>query len=79
MAGQIQVPNDLGAQERDDVGADRELESRKDFLRHRRAAHDVAPLEHQDLLAGAREVGGVHEPVVPASDDDDVVLHAHLG
>ena len=78
VARQVEVPDDLGPQERDDVGADRELEAGEDLLGHRRAAEDVAPLEDEDLLAGAREVGGVDQAVVAASDDDDVVLRAHL-
>jgi hypothetical protein len=78
VPGQVELADDLGPQERDDVGADRELESREDLFGHRRAAEHVAPLEDEDLLSGAREVRGVDEAVVPASDDDDVVLRAHV-
>jgi len=77
VARKVQVPDDLGTQERDDVGADGELKAGEDLLGDRGASDDVAPFEDQDLLAGAREIRRVDEPVVPASDDDDVVLHAH--
>src|SRR5689334_5306501 len=74
---QVEVADDLGPQKRDDVGADREAEAGEDLLGHRGAAEHMAPLEHEDLLARAREIGGVNEPVVPAADHDDVVARAH--
>ena len=73
MARQVELADDLGPQQRDDVGADRVLEAREDLLGHGRAAEHVAPLEHEHLPAGARQVGGAHQAVVAAADDDDVV------
>ena len=78
VPGEVEVADDLGPQQRDDVGAHRELEAREDFLGHRRAAEHVTPFEDENFLSGAREVGGVDQAVVPASDDDDVVLRAHV-
>ena len=46
VARQIELADDLGPQQRDDVGADRELESREHFLGDCRAAEHVTPLEH---------------------------------
>ena len=66
-----------GPQQRDDVGADRELEAREDLFGDGRAAEHVAALEHEHLLARAREIGGVDEAVVAAADDDDVVFGSH--
>ena len=77
MARQVEVADDLGPQQRDDVGADRELEAGEDLFGDRGAAEHVPPLEDEHLLPGPREVGGVDEAVVPAADDDDVVLRAH--
>jgi hypothetical protein len=37
----------------------------------------MPPLEHEDLPARARQIGGMDEPVVPAADHDDVVLLPH--
>ena len=71
---QVELPDDLRPQQRDDVGADRELEPRKHFLGDRGAAHQVPPLEHQHLAPGPRQVRGVDEPVVPAADDDHVIV-----
>ena len=76
VARQIELADDLGSQQRDDVGADRELESGKHFLGDGRAAEHVAPLEHDDLAARAREIRRARQPVVPAADDDRVVSHA---
>ena len=54
VAGKIEVANDFRPQQRDHVGAHRELESRKDLFRDGRAAEHVPPLEHQNFLAGFR-------------------------
>ena len=77
VPGQVQLADDLGPQQRDDVGADRELEAREHLLGDGGAAEHVAALEHEHLLARAREVGRGDEPVVPAADDDRVVFAAH--
>ena len=45
-----------------------------DLFGHRRAAQDVASLEHDDTRAGAREVRGAGQAVMSAADDDGVVL-----
>ena len=41
---------------------------------HGGAAEHVAALEHQNFLAGARQVGGVDQAVVASADHDDVVF-----
>src|ERR1043166_8248316 len=77
-ARQVKLANDLRPQERDHVRADRELEARKDFFSDRRAAEHVPTLKNQNALAGARQVRRVHQPVVPAADDDGVVSSVHV-
>ncbi len=62
-----------GPQQAHDVREHREREAGEDLLAHRRAADALAPLEHDDALAGAREIGGADEAVVAAADDDRVV------
>ena len=37
------------------------------MLAHRRAADDPAPLEHQRVQPGPRQVGRRHQPVMPAA------------
>jgi hypothetical protein len=50
-----------------------------DFLGNCRAAHNLAPFNHQRLQAGPGEVAGGHQAVVTAADNDDVVLsHSRL-
>ncbi len=71
---QVELADDLRPQQRHDVRADRELEAGKDLFGHGGAAEDVPALEHQHLAARAREIGGVHQAVVPAADDDHVVV-----
>ena len=71
--GQLEVADDLGPQQADDVAEDREPEAREDLLGDRRAAEDVALLEDERLQPGAGEVGGADQAVVAAADDDRVV------
>ena len=77
VAGQLQVPDDLGPQEADDVGRDREPEARHDLLGHGSAAQDVAPLQDKNPAAGSRQVRGGNQAVVTAADHDCVVAVAH--
>jgi hypothetical protein len=41
---------------------------------HRGTSDVVQPLEHLNPAPGAGQIGGGHQPVVPAADDDDVAL-----
>ena len=79
VAGQVELADDLGPQQRDHVRADGELEAGEDLLGHRRSAQHVPALEHEHLAPGAGQVGGVHEAVVAAADDDRVVPLGHGG
>ena len=63
-----------GRKQRNDIRTNRKLESGKHFFGDRRAAEHVPALEHQHFFARAREIGGIHQTVVSAADDDDVVL-----
>ena len=73
VLGQCEVPDDFGAEQRDDVRRDAEAEAGEDLLGDRRPAENVAPLQYDDLQSGPREVRRGHEPVVPAADDHGVV------
>jgi hypothetical protein len=79
VARQIEIANDLGPEQRNDVGADRELEAGEHFFGHRRAAEHVAAFEHEHALARPRQVSGAGEAVVAAPDDDRVVFHGRSG
>src|SRR6187401_899977 len=78
MPRQFQLADDLRAQKRDDIRADGELESGKDFFRDRRAADDVTAFEYEDLASGPREVRGRRQPVVARTNNDGVVFRRHF-
>ena len=73
MLRQLEVADDLGAEQAHDIAEDREAEAREELLGDRRAAEHVALLEDEGPQAGAGEVGRAHEAVVAAADDDRVV------
>ena len=78
MSGQVELANDFWPKQRNHIRADRKLESGKHFFRHRRAAKHMAPLEHEHFFTGFRQVGGVYQTVMAASDNDDVVFVIHF-
>ena len=73
MLRQRELPDDFGTEQRDDVRGNAEPEAGEHLLGYRRPAENVAPLQHDDLQPGPREVRRGHEPVVPAADDHGVV------
>ena len=73
MPRQLEVADDLGPQQAHHVGELGEAVAGKDFLGDGCPADDIAPLEHDHLLAGAREVRGGDQAVVAGADDDRVV------
>ena len=74
VAGQIEIADDLRAQQRHDVGADGDVEAGKHLFGHGRAAQHVPPLEHEHATPRARQIRRVRQPVVAAADHDHVVL-----
>ena len=78
VARQIQLADDFGAQQRDDVRRDGEFEAGKDLFGDGGPAEHVTALEDEHLAARAGEIRGVDEPVMSAADDDDVVVHSSL-
>jgi hypothetical protein len=75
-ACQLELADHLGMEQADHVGADRVLESGMELLRDRCAAHHRAPLHHLDRKAGARQVAGAGEPIMPRTDNHHVVAAA---
>ncbi len=69
---QLQVGDDAVRHERHDVGRARDPVAVPHLFGHRGAAEDVPALEHEDVEAGAGEVGGTGQPVVPAAHHYDV-------
>ena len=72
VARQVELADDLGPQEADDVRGDRESIARHDLLGHGGAAEHVPALQDEHAPAGPREIGGTGQPVVAAADDDRV-------
>ena len=70
---QLELSDNLGAEERDHIRRHAEPKAGKNLLGHRCPAEHVTPLEYDDLEAGPREVGRSYQPVVPAADHHDVV------
>ncbi len=77
VAREVEVANDFRAQQRDHVGAHRELETRVDLFGDGGASEHVAALEHENFFAGLGEVGGVDEAVMASADHDDIVFGSH--
>ena len=77
VSPQLELANDLGAQQRDDVRAHREAKPGEHFLGDRRAAHHRPALEHEHLQPRPRQIRRAHEAVVSRADDDDVPLARH--
>jgi hypothetical protein len=74
---ELQVANDLGAQQGHDVREDAEAEAREQLLGDGRAAQDLALFEDESLQSGASEVCRADQAVVAAADDDRVVALRH--
>jgi hypothetical protein len=77
VARQVEIADDLWPQQRDHVGAHRELETGKDFLGDGSAAQHVAAFEYENFFAGLGKVGGVDEAIVASADHDCVVFGSH--
>ena len=78
VPGELELADDLGAQQTHNIGADAEAEALEDLFGHRRAAEDVAALEHQHSPAGARQISGAHKAVVASADHNCVIFLAHI-
>jgi hypothetical protein len=76
-ARQVELADDLRAEQRDDIRADGKLEPGKDLFGDRRTTEHMAPLEDEHLAPRTGEVGRGGQPVVAAADHDDVVVPCH--
>src|SRR5262245_46865872 len=77
MARQLKVPDDLRPEQRNDVGTDRDVKSWEHLFGHGGPAEHMASLEDQDTTSCPREIRGMHEAVVAATNHDGVV-GAHI-
>src|SRR5262249_48183027 len=73
---EAKIGDDLGIQQTHSVGRHRVSEPWAKLFRDRRAAYYRSSLEHLALQARQAEVGGESQPIVPATNNNDVVcLH----
>jgi hypothetical protein len=79
VLGQLEIADHAPVEPADDVGQRRHgVVGAERVLGHRRAAHDLAPLQHQHAAPGLRQVRRRDEPVVPPADDHHVVRHGDI-
>ncbi len=71
---QFEIADHLRLQQRHGVRGNRIAETRMEFLGHRRAADDVALLQHGDLQSSFGQVSCTDEAVVAAADQDHVKI-----
>ena len=77
VARKIELANDFRPKKRDDVRTLRKKKAWNDFFGDGGTAEHVAAFEDEHLLPCFSKVGGVHEAVVAAADDDNVVVLRH--
>src|SRR5437868_9470268 len=73
MLGKAQIADDLGLQQADGIRRHGIAKARVELLRDGSPADDLTPLEDLDLEAGAREIAGAGQAVMPGTDDYCVV------
>src|SRR5260221_14323351 len=72
VLGQMQVANDFGPEEADDIGTDRVFEARVNLFRNGGPTDQMAAFEHQHFETGAGEIGGGGKAVMAGADNDSV-------
>ena len=70
---QLELADDLRPEQRDHVRRHAESKAGENLLRYRGSAEHMAPFEHDDLEARARQIGGGDQAIVPAADHHGVV------
>ncbi len=73
VAHQVQLANDFRAEQGDYVGKNGEAETGNNLFGNSRAAEHGPAFNDKHLAPGASQVRGVHQAIVPAPDDDDIV------
>ncbi len=69
---QLEIGDHLGIEQRHGIGGHRILEPRMEFLGHRGAADDRAPLQHRDLQSPHGQIGGANQTVMTAAYDHHI-------
>jgi len=72
VLGETQIGDDPRVEQADRVAGDRIAEARVELLGHRRAADDMAALQHGNRQTGPRQIAGACQAIVTAADDDGV-------
>ena len=74
MFRQLQVTDDLRAQQTHHVRELGKFEAGDDLFGHGRPADDVPAFEHHDFLARHGKIGRGNESVMPRADHDCVII-----
>lgn len=69
---QLQIADDLRAQQADDIGAGRHDEAGEWLFQRAGAADPVALLQHEHALARPRQIARRHQSIVARADDDRI-------
>jgi hypothetical protein len=75
---EVEIANDLGAKQGDDIRADGKLKSGKYFFCDCGTAQHVPALENEHFLSRTGEISRMGEAVVPSADHDCVVYSHFL-
>ena len=75
---ELQIVDHLALQQVADVGAGGDAEAREQLLGDAGSADEAAPFQHQHVSAGAGQVEGGHQAVVPAAHHDHRTRHCRL-
>src|SRR5574340_1527683 len=73
MLWQLQLADDLRAQQAYHVREFGELKTWKNLLGHRRAANEMPPLQDHHLFAGLCEVCSSHQAIVAPTNNDHII------
>src|SRR3546814_16504851 len=74
MRMEVHVGDDARIEQPQRIARGRIAESGHEFLGHRRAADDFAPVEHQHALPAARQIPPANQPVMPAPAPDSLEI-----
>ena len=77
MIFQLHVADDLGLQQADGIAGDGIAETGVKFLRHRSAAHHVAPFHDAHFQARLGKIEGADKAIMAGADDHGIILFGH--
>ncbi len=77
MRCERKILGDDGIEPIKQMSAGRDFEPGRELASDRRTAHARRRFQHEHLAAGARKIRSADETIVPAADDDDLIVISH--